>query len=55
MRSWQKRLQNNIIHAAGRVFVKGAFIPSVNLVKRTGVRFAMPTKLAKQMKRMLMT
>ena len=29
MLSWPIKIRNNIIHAVGRVFVKGAFIPSV--------------------------
>jgi hypothetical protein len=41
----------DIIHAAVRIFVEGACTPSVRLEKLASVPFAIPTELAKQMKK----
>jgi hypothetical protein len=38
-----------------RVFVEGAFIPFVSLETLASVRFAIPTNVAKHMKRRLKT
>jgi hypothetical protein len=51
MRHWLNRLWSNIIHAVGRAFAEGAFIPFVCLVTMLSVRFAISTEEAKQMKR----
>jgi hypothetical protein len=51
MLSWQKRLRNNITHAAERAFVEGVSIPSVKLETLASVRFAIPNEVAKQMKK----
>jgi hypothetical protein len=50
MRGWLRRLPKNIIHVVGRVFVQGAYTPSVSLEIVTGVPFAMQREWAKQMK-----
>jgi hypothetical protein len=42
---------NNIIHVAGRVFVKGAFIPSICQEIMTNAHFAIPTEIVKQTKK----
>jgi hypothetical protein len=47
------QLRKNIFHVAGRVFVEGACIPVVNPEMMRSVRFAIPTKPPKQMKRIM--
>jgi TPR repeat protein len=42
----------DIIHAAGRIFVTGAFTPSIPLETMANVRLAILTELTKQLKRM---
>jgi hypothetical protein len=52
MRDWQLWAWKNTIHVAGRVFVEGAFIPSV--IQALGsVPFAIQTGVAKRLKRWL--
>ena len=45
------RKRKHIIHAEERVFVKGAFTPSVRLVTLASVRFAILNELAEHVKR----
>ena len=45
--------QKSIIHVAGRIFVKGAFTPSVWLETTASVHFAIPTELTKQIETLL--
>jgi hypothetical protein len=51
MRSWKIWLRKYIIHVVGRIFVEGAFTPSVNLETVGNVRSAMKELLAKQLKK----
>jgi hypothetical protein len=53
MRIWPLRTRKVIFHVAGRVFVKGAFTLTGNPETKAIVRFAIPTDLAKQMKKRL--
>ena len=52
MRSWKNGHWLDITHAAGSVFVEGAYTPSLSLETIRGVRFAIPTE-AKQKKKEL--
>jgi hypothetical protein len=47
------RVWSNIIHVAGRPFVKDACSPSVKLEMMISVHFAMQTEITKQKKRRL--
>jgi hypothetical protein len=53
MIGWQVQTRNNIIHAAERAFVEGAFIPFVSPETLASVPFAIPTEVAKQSKKWL--
>ena len=44
---------NNIIHAAERIFVRGAYTPAICLEILESVHSAIPTEVAKQLKRLL--
>jgi hypothetical protein len=46
------RIWSNIFHVAGRAFVEGAYTPVIS-PETISVRFAIPTEITKQMKRML--
>jgi hypothetical protein len=51
MMSWHQNPWR--INVVGRVFVEGVYTPSVSLVTRASVRFAILTEITKQLKRWL--
>jgi len=53
MKSWQTRIWNNIIHAAGRAFVEGACIPVLSQETMTPVLIVNQIDEAKQTKKEL--
>ena len=47
------RLRKNVIHVAERAFVQGAYTLSGSLATLASVHFAIPTEVAKHLKRVL--
>jgi hypothetical protein len=53
MRGWKRGKQKYIIIVAEKVFAEGASTPFASLVTMVSVRFAIPTKIIKRMKKEL--
>jgi hypothetical protein len=53
MRSWQKSVWKDIIHVAGRPFVKGAYTPVVSPEMMESVPFVIQRERAKHLKKVL--